>query len=114
MTLSQQIITIAMCVLGTMLTRFLPFAVFQFQTSNAAIHSIFRKSTAWCDFFHAGGLLPATCFLTAGQSWITGADRNSSDSWTSPVEKTNVVVYCRRYGLLYASYPVYLLRKTRI
>ena len=83
----------------------------QFQTSNAAIHSIFRKSTAWCDFFHAGGLLPATCFLTAGQSWITGADRNSSDSWTSPVEKTNVVVYCRRYGLLYASYPVYLLRK---
>ena len=86
----------------------------QFQTSNAAIHSIFRKSTAWCDFFHAGGLLPATCFLTAGQSWITGADRNSSDSWTSPVEKTNVVVYCRRYGLLYASYPVYLLRKTRI
>ena len=27
MTLSQQIITIAMCVLGTMLTRFLPFAV---------------------------------------------------------------------------------------
>ena len=28
MTLSQQIITIAMCVLGTMLTRFLPIAVF--------------------------------------------------------------------------------------
>mgnify|MGYP000013642384 CR=1 FL=1 len=34
--------------------------------------------------------------------------------WTSHLEKTNVVVYCRRYGLLYASYPVYLLRKTRI
>ena len=32
----------------------------------------------------------------------------------SHLEKTNVVVYCRRYGLLYASYPVYLLRKTRI
>lgn len=28
MTLSQQIITIFMCVLGTVLTRFLPFAVF--------------------------------------------------------------------------------------
>lgn len=28
MTLFQQIITISMCVLGTMLTRFLPFAVF--------------------------------------------------------------------------------------
>ena len=29
MTITEQIITIAMCVLGTMLTRFLPFAVFR-------------------------------------------------------------------------------------
>ena len=29
MTLQQQIITIAMCVVGTMLTRFLPFLVFR-------------------------------------------------------------------------------------
>lgn len=29
MTLAQEIITIAMCVLGTMLTRFLPFVVFR-------------------------------------------------------------------------------------
>lgn len=29
MTLMQQIITIAMCVLGTMLTRFLPFLIFR-------------------------------------------------------------------------------------
>lgn len=29
MTLSQQIITIAMCVAGTMLTRFLPFLIFR-------------------------------------------------------------------------------------
>ena len=28
MTLRQQIITVAMCVLGTVLTRFLPFVVF--------------------------------------------------------------------------------------
>lgn len=28
MTLTQQIITIAMCVLGTMATRFLPFIIF--------------------------------------------------------------------------------------
>lgn len=28
MTLTQQIITIAMCVLGTMTTRFLPFIIF--------------------------------------------------------------------------------------
>ena len=28
MTLSQQIITVAMCALGTMATRFLPFAIF--------------------------------------------------------------------------------------
>ena len=103
MTLSQQIITIAMCVLGTMLTRFLPFAVFSSK----------RPTPPYIQYL--GKVLPgATCFLTAGQSWVTGADCNSSDSWTAPVEKTNVVVYCRRYGLLYASYPVYLLRKTRI
>ena len=29
MTITEQIITTAMCVLGTMLTRFLPFAVFR-------------------------------------------------------------------------------------
>lgn len=68
----------------------------QFQTSNAAIHSIFRKSTAWCDFFHAGGLLPATCFLTAGQSWISttiqretklflGADNEETAELTVPM-----------------------------
>ena len=107
MTLSQQIITIAMCVLGTMLTRFLPFAVFSSK----------RPTPPYIQYL--GKVLPGAIFsmlvvLTAGQSWVTGADRNSSDSWTSPLEKTNVVVYCRRYGLLYASYPVYLLRKTRI
>ena len=114
MTLSQQIITIAMCVLGTMLTRFLPFAVFSSKRPTPPYIQYLGKVLPGAIFFHAGGLLPATCFLTAGQSWVTGADRNSSDSWTSPVEKTNVVVYCRRYGLLYASYPVYLLRNTRI
>ena len=40
----------------------------------------------------AGGLLPATCFLTAGQSWVTGADHNSSDSWTSHLEKTKAII----------------------
>ena len=33
MTLTQQIITIGMCVLGTMLTRFLPFIVFSGKTT---------------------------------------------------------------------------------
>lgn len=34
MTITEQIITIAMCVLGTMLTRFLPFAVFRSSRST--------------------------------------------------------------------------------
>ncbi|MEG2252611.1 MAG: AzlD domain-containing protein, partial [Clostridia bacterium] len=36
MTLSQQVITIAMCVLGTMLTRFLPFLLFSSQKPTPA------------------------------------------------------------------------------
>ena len=105
MTLSQQIITIAMCVLGTMLTRFLPFAVFSSK----------RPTPPYIQYL--GKVLPGAIFsmlVVYCLRHVSGADRNSSDSWTSPLEKTNVVVYCRRYGLLYASYPVYLLRKTRI
>ncbi len=36
MSISQQIITIAMCILGTMLTRFLPFIIFREDTKTPA------------------------------------------------------------------------------
>ena len=50
MTLSQQIITIALCIAGTMLTRFLPFAVFN---EN-------RKTPAFVQYI--GKFLPSAVF----------------------------------------------------
>lgn len=44
MSLVQRIITVAMCVLGTMITRFLPFLVFPVHKETPKIYSIFRKS----------------------------------------------------------------------
>lgn len=37
MTLAQQIITIALCIAGTMLTRFLPFAIFNEKRTTPAL-----------------------------------------------------------------------------
>lgn len=43
MTLTQQIITIALCVLGTMTTRFLPFLVFRENKKTPAFIQYIRK-----------------------------------------------------------------------
>jgi len=50
MTLTQEIITIALCALGTMLTRFLPFIIFS------------DKRTAPKFVQYLGKALPAACF----------------------------------------------------
>ncbi len=42
MTLTQQIITIAMVVLGTMLTRFLPFIVFPIRKTHTEVCTVSR------------------------------------------------------------------------
>lgn len=46
MTLTQQIITVAMAVLATMLTRFLPFLLFPSQNKNAQICHSTRRAVA--------------------------------------------------------------------
>ena len=57
MTLTQQIITIALCVLGTQLTRFVPFLIFNEHRKTPHSCSISGK---FCrrHFFDAGRLLP--------------------------------------------------------
>ena len=45
MTLAQQIITVGMCVLATLLTRFLPFAVFN---ARKPLPSIFTILESYC------------------------------------------------------------------
>lgn len=61
MTILQQAITIILCALGTMLTRFLPFLVFTPKKADAQVHPIPRLSTAGRDLRHARRLLPAQC-----------------------------------------------------
>ena len=60
MTILQQAITIILCALGTMLTRFLPFLVFNPKKPTPK-YPIPRLSTAGRDLRHARRLLPAQC-----------------------------------------------------
>lgn len=59
MTMTQQIITIGLCILGTLLTRFLPFFVFSENRKNTGIYSIYRQISA------LGGVRNARCLLLA-------------------------------------------------
>ena len=101
MTLSQQIITIAMCVLGTYADTFSAILQSGFQTSNAAIHSIFKKKYCLVRFFPcwwstACDMFPY-CRAIAGLPELIAILRAMTVGlhlW----KKTNVVVYCRRYG----------------
>ena len=59
MTVTQQIITIAITAIATIITRFLPFAVFQSKkTSDTKIYRISRKGSAGGGIRNAGCLLP--------------------------------------------------------
>lgn len=57
MTITQQIITIGLCVAGIMLTRLLPFAIFS-EKNNSCIRAVSRKIAASCGIRYAGRLLP--------------------------------------------------------
>ena len=71
MTITQQIITVAVVVLGTMTTRFLPFIIFPEGKEPLA-----GKSIALCSDWIAGSVLLKRC---AGKYslWIAGIDCHS-------------------------------------
>ena len=72
MTLAQQIITIGMCILGTMATRYLPFFIFK-----------------------------EKCRSTARNSWNSGRNLHSCHRSTSYMEEKYVSIHCRWNYLLY-------------
>lgn len=76
MTITQQIITVEVVVLGTMTTRFLPFIIFPEGKEPAGCDHLSGKSAALCSDRIAGGILPEGC---AGkyELRIAGADRNT-------------------------------------
>ena len=92
MTFTEQIITIAIVVLGTMATRFLPFVIFNSKT----------KTPAYVQYL--GKVLPsATMSLlvvfslrhvdVSGISWYAGHNRSSCDSITTPMERKYVPIH---------------------
>ena len=85
MTLTQQIITVAMVVLGTAVTRFLPFLIFP-----AGVRP-------------AGHLLSEGCERFYRKPRHTGADLDHTCDPASCVETADAPVYCRRDGVLYAA-----------
>ena len=66
MTLTQQVITIAMCVLGTMLTRFLPFLLFSPQKPTPVYVRYLGKALPAAIF----GMLVVYCLKNV--SFLTG------------------------------------------
>lgn len=73
MTTTQSIITILVVVLGTMLTRFLPFLVFPGGENTAALYYLFRHGAALCRHWPVGGILPERCSFRV-LSWPAGID----------------------------------------
>ena len=95
MTIPQQILTIGLCVLGTVLTRFLPFLVSGLTVPRPGIFSIL----ALCclrGLRDAGGLLSAQCLGHAVQLRTAGADRDYSGDPSAPLEAADDSLHCRR------------------
>lgn len=80
MTLTQQIITIGLCILGTMLTRFLPFLIFRENRKTPEVIQYIGKYLPAAVF----GMLVVYCLRTA------------------PLETADAALHCRRHGVLYA------------
>ena len=101
MTLTQQIITIAMCALATLLTRFLPFVIFRADRPTPKFVQYLGKALPGGDLCDAGGVLPAQCQHLYRKSRYSGAACHRRDGGTAPVEAANAAVHRGRHDLLY-------------
>ena len=103
MTITEQIITIAMCVPRNDADALSAVCCIPLQPPYSTVYSVFGKGIARCSFCHAGDLLSAECIAAAGQPRPAGAARHRRNGRAALVETANAVVYCRRYNLLYAA-----------
>ena len=94
MTLWQQAITILMCVLGTMLTRFLPFLVFSSR----------RPTPKYIQYL--GQVLSEKCLSAAIQLRSARTDRDRGHDRAASVETPDALVDRRRNRVLYAARAV--------
>ena len=101
MTIPQQIITIAICVLGTMLTRFLPFLIFSSKKPTPK-YIVYLGKALPCAVF---GMLVVYCLKNVS---ILSGTRHSR---ASPVEKEYASVHRGRNHCVYAAGAARILTK---
>ncbi len=100
MTLAQQIITIGMCILGTMATRYLPFFIFKENKKTPEYIQYLGKFLPSAVF----GMLVIYCLKNVEvlrNSWNSGRNLHSCHSSTSSMEEKYVSIHCRWNYLLY-------------
>ena len=114
MTIPQQIITVGLCVLGTMLTRFLPFFIFRENQETPAFIRYIGEISPFCSFRHARHLLPEKCQLSERKPRSPGAARDHSHHRSSSLETPDAFLNLRRDDLLYAAASVCILRYHRM
>ena len=103
MTLTQQIITVAMVVLGTAVTRFLPFLVFPSG----------KPTPKYVQFL--GKFLPAAVFgllviYSLKDVSVFSGSHGIPEMISILLETADAVVHCGRNGVLYAAGAVRILR----
>ena len=101
MTILQQAITIILCALGTMLTRFLPFLVF----------SPKKPTPKYIQYL--GSALPGAIFGMLVVYCLRNVDvlhfAYGLDDQPAPVEETNAALHRGRHGVLYAAGAIRVL-----
>lgn len=101
MTLAQQIITIGMCILGTMATRYLPFFIFKENKKTPEYIQYLGKFLPSAVFGMLCYLLSEKCRSTARNSWNSRRNLHSCHRSTSYMEEKYVSIHCRWNYLLY-------------
>ena len=99
MTLAQQIITIELCVLGTMTTRFLPFLVFRENRETPKFIQYVGNFLPSAVF----GMLVVYCLRNVNvlYTWNPRVHFHSHYCRTSYLETSDAGINCRRNHLLY-------------
>ena len=100
MTLTQQIITIAMCVLGTMATRFLPFIIFNEKRRTPEFVQYLGKFIS--RIRHARYLLSEECKSVPRNPRTPGRNRYSRHRRASLLETQHADIHRRRHDMLLA------------
>ena len=113
MTVPQQIITVGLCVLGTMLTRFLPFFIFRENQETPAFIRYIGKFLPSAVF----GMLVIYCLknvsFLSGNHGLPELLAIASHRRPPPLEAPDAFLNLRRNDLLYAAASVCILRYHR-